>query len=174
MKTMFRVQLDHENAKVPKRAHPSDVGFDLYAPEDICIWPHSLEPVNTYVRLELKPGYEGQVRSRSGLAMKKQLFVLNQPGTIDCFSEDMLVKTLNGDKNICDVHIGEIILSVNDEMSIERDIITAIIDKGLQNILIIETNDGNKLECTENTIVYTNRGLVFAKDIKKDDEIFCI
>ena len=79
----FTVQLDHEKAVIPTKAHPSDAGFDLYTPEDVCIWPHSLQPINTFVRIQLKPGFEAQIRSRSGLAMKKNLFVLNSPGTVD-------------------------------------------------------------------------------------------
>lgn len=35
------------------------------------------------ISIAIPPGYEGQVRSRSGLAMKHGLMVLNSPGTID-------------------------------------------------------------------------------------------
>ena len=37
----------------------------------------------TGLRLQIPPGYEGQVRPRSGLALKRGLTVLNAPGTID-------------------------------------------------------------------------------------------
>jgi len=39
--------------------------------------------VRTGLALELPPGLEGQVRSRSGLAARSGVFVLNSPGTID-------------------------------------------------------------------------------------------
>ena len=39
--------------------------------------------VKTGVTVEIPLGYEGQVRSRSGLAFKEGIFVLNSPGTID-------------------------------------------------------------------------------------------
>ena len=39
--------------------------------------------VSTGLYLEIPPGHEGQVRSRSGLAAKQGVFVLNSPGTID-------------------------------------------------------------------------------------------
>ena len=50
--------------------------------------PVVLEPgeralIPTGLRLEIPPGYEGQVRPRSGLALKRGLTVLNAPGTID-------------------------------------------------------------------------------------------
>lgn len=83
MSKCFTVQLDHVDAVVPKKAHPSDSGFDLVTPEDVCVWPRSLQQVNTFVRIQLEPGYEAQVRSRSGLALNKSLFVINSPGTID-------------------------------------------------------------------------------------------
>lgn len=170
----FEVQLDHKDAVIPTRAHVEDAGFDLYLPEDVCIWPRSLQPINTYVRLKLEPGYEAQVRSRSGLALKKNLFVLNSPGTIDCFSEDMSIKTIEGDKQVTDIHIGEIVPSMNeDTLEVERDIISAIIDKGQREIYVIEMDDGNILEYTGNTMVYTSRGVIYAKDLKKDDGLMC-
>ena len=46
--------------------------------------PQARALVPTGLVLELPPGYEGQVRPRSGLALKQGLTVLNSPGTIDC------------------------------------------------------------------------------------------
>ena len=39
--------------------------------------------IPTGLRLEIPPGFEGQVRPRSGLALKRGLTVLNAPGTVD-------------------------------------------------------------------------------------------
>ena len=60
-------------------------GLDLRAHLDL---PVTLAPgeralVPTGLRLEIPPGYEGQVRPRSGLALKRGVTVLNAPGTID-------------------------------------------------------------------------------------------
>lgn len=60
-------------------------GLDLPAAVDA---PFTLEPgqramIPTGLRLELPPGYEGQVRPRSGLATRHGVTVLNSPGTID-------------------------------------------------------------------------------------------
>ena len=45
--------------------------------------PMQIKAITTGLFIELPPGYEGQVRPRSGLALKQGLTVLNTPGTID-------------------------------------------------------------------------------------------
>lgn len=68
---------------IPKKAHDSDAGYDLVSDMDCVIQPRLTALISTGTKLELPPGYEGQVRSRSGLAYRKSVFVLNSPGTID-------------------------------------------------------------------------------------------
>ena len=51
--------------------------------QEIVLKPGQRALVPTGLRLEIPPGYEGQVRPRSGLAMKHGITVLNAPGTID-------------------------------------------------------------------------------------------
>lgn len=76
-------QLVREGAIVPKRATEGSAGFDLHATEDVILGPGDRALVQTGVSVELPLGYEGQVRSRSGLAAKRGLIVLNSPGTVD-------------------------------------------------------------------------------------------
>tara|TARA_R100000900_G_scaffold144528_1_gene128713 strand:- start:38 stop:667 length:630 start_codon:yes stop_codon:yes gene_type:complete len=71
---------DNEN---PVYAYKSDSGFDLRASEDKIIKPKEVELVPTGISLEIPRGFEIQVRSRSGMALKEGLFVLNSPGTVD-------------------------------------------------------------------------------------------
>jgi len=59
----------------------ADLKADLTAPVEIDAGDRAVIP--TGVHLAIPPGYEGQVRPRSGLAFKKGLTVLNSPGTID-------------------------------------------------------------------------------------------
>lgn len=77
------VELCHENAKIPQYAHVSDSGVDVYALEDITIHPGETVLVPTGVKVALPPGYEIQVRPKSGRALKTKLRVANTPGTID-------------------------------------------------------------------------------------------
>lgn len=69
----------------PKRQSELASGFDLVAAntEEITIPPHGRALIGTGVSIALERGFEGQVRSRSGLALKNGIMVLNAPGTID-------------------------------------------------------------------------------------------
>jgi dUTP pyrophosphatase len=75
-----------ESAKglpLPEYATPGSSGVDLRSVEPATIQPGSWGAVGTGLHLEIPLGYEAQVRSRSGLALKKGVMVLNTPGTID-------------------------------------------------------------------------------------------
>jgi dUTP pyrophosphatase len=67
---------------LPKYQTKFSAGVDLCSIENITINPGEVHAVATGLFLEIPIGYEGQIRSRSGLAMK-QITVLNAPGTID-------------------------------------------------------------------------------------------
>jgi dUTP pyrophosphatase len=78
------VKLDRK-ARTPRRTTAGASGFDLVACLD---GPRVLERggillVPTGLALAIPPGYEGQVRARSGLALRHGIAVLNGPGTID-------------------------------------------------------------------------------------------
>lgn len=74
-----------DEAGIPQYANPTDAGCDLrYAGvESVTIEPGSYKLLDTGIKVAIPEGYEGQVRSRSGNALKRGLFVLNSPGTID-------------------------------------------------------------------------------------------
>ena len=71
------------NAVVPEIKSALASGADLCACEHGSIAPGSVELVSTGIAVAIPEGYEIQVRSRSGLAAKKGVFVLNAPGTVD-------------------------------------------------------------------------------------------
>lgn len=70
-------------AVMPAYAHPGDAGMDLCSVEDLVLPPGKRSLIRTGLVMELPEGYEGQVRPRSGLALKHGVTVLNTPGTID-------------------------------------------------------------------------------------------
>jgi dUTP pyrophosphatase len=74
---------DKEVNNPPKYANGSASGFDIESMEDSTLLPGERKLIHTGLRIELPHGYECQIRSRSGLALKKGLIVLNSPGTID-------------------------------------------------------------------------------------------
>ncbi len=73
------------NNKLPKYETLLSAGMDLraYLENPIVLKPLQRTLVKTGLFISLKPGYEAQVRPRSGLALKKGISVLNSPGTID-------------------------------------------------------------------------------------------
>jgi dUTP pyrophosphatase len=57
--------------------------MDLCSTEDVALQPLERSLVGTGVRMAIPKGFEGQVRPRSGLALKKGVSMVNTPGTID-------------------------------------------------------------------------------------------
>lgn len=73
-----------ENSRIPEYKTARSSGADVYsADEDFTLRPGERRMVHTGVYLQILDGYEVQVRSRSGLAAKHGIVVLNSPGTID-------------------------------------------------------------------------------------------
>ena len=79
----LRYSSSNENSVDPEYAYPTDSGFDLYSTEDIDIEAHGRALVPTGLHFDIPDGYEIQIRSKSGLALKQGLMVLNSPGTVD-------------------------------------------------------------------------------------------
>ena len=73
------------NNELPKYQTLLSAGMDLraYLEDPIVLKPLQRVLVKTGLFISLHPGYEAQVRPRSGLALKKGISVLNSPGTID-------------------------------------------------------------------------------------------
>ena len=86
---MIKVPVDRlpgtEDLPLPVYATPGAAGLDLAAAVDqpVSLAPGEIGLIPTGLRIALPPGYEGQVRPRSGLALRHGLTVLNSPGTID-------------------------------------------------------------------------------------------
>lgn len=72
-----------EDAIIPQYQTIGSAGLDLHSIEATIIEPGKWSLVGTGLAIELPGGTEGQVRSRSGLAAKHGISVLNSPGTID-------------------------------------------------------------------------------------------
>ena len=73
-----------DNAIMPKYAHEGDAGVDLYSSEDYLLNPGKRILVSTGIKIAIPPGYEAQVRPKSGLALNHGISIVNTPGTIDC------------------------------------------------------------------------------------------
>lgn len=76
------IELCHEDAKIPQYANISDSGMDVYALDDYTINPGETKLIPTGIKLAIPPGYEIQVRPKSGRALKTKIRIPNTPGTI--------------------------------------------------------------------------------------------
>ena len=81
----IRIKRLTPDARIPSYAHgPSeDAGMDLRSTERTVLEPGSPKVVPTGLAIELPPGYEAQIRPRSGLALKHAITLPNAPATID-------------------------------------------------------------------------------------------
>lgn len=103
MEESFEVlTLRESDALLPIYASEEAAGADVRAhiKEDLILQPGESILVPTGLKFALEPGYEIQVRPRSGLALKNQITVLNSPGTIDSdYRGELKVLLINHGKN---------------------------------------------------------------------------
>jgi dUTP pyrophosphatase len=79
----LHVRLLTPTAALPARATGNASCFDVCSDMDGVVAPGDRTLVKTGLAVAVPPGFEVQVRSRSGLALKKGVAVLNSPGTVD-------------------------------------------------------------------------------------------
>ncbi|GAB6064956.1 dUTP diphosphatase [Aquifex pyrophilus] len=124
-----------EDLPLPSYATPHSSGLDLRAAidEPIRIKPLERVVIPTGLILEIPEGYEGQVRPRSGLALKKGLTVLNAPGTIDA--------DYRGEVKVILINLG------NEEVVIERgERIAQLVIAPIQRVKVIEVEEVSRTE----------------------------
>ncbi len=81
----IRLKRLHPDAQLPQYAHgpEEDAGMDLQSVEDVTLLPGAAVLVPTGLAIELPPGFEAQLRPRSGLALRHSITLPNAPATID-------------------------------------------------------------------------------------------
>ena len=88
---MDKIQIYRETDNpLPEYQNEGDSGMDIRSNEDKKVRAFSWETIGTGLYIIIPFGYEGQMRTRSGLAAKCGLQVLNSPGTIDSGYRDEL------------------------------------------------------------------------------------
>jgi dUTP pyrophosphatase len=85
MKVRLRRLPAARDLPLPSRGSDGSAGFDLRAAVEgeVVLRPGERLLVPTGLVLEIPPGWEGQVRPRSGLALRHGIGIVNAPGTID-------------------------------------------------------------------------------------------
>ncbi|MGH7242717.1 MAG: dUTP diphosphatase [Phycisphaerales bacterium] len=86
MQPVLQIKKLSERAAIPSYQTEGAAGMDLCACLDnaVSLAPGAISLVPTGLAVAIPPGFEGQVRARSGLATKHGIGLPNAPGTIDC------------------------------------------------------------------------------------------
>jgi len=97
---MVLVQKLHDDAVLPRYAHPGDAGADLTTVEAFTLTPGERRLVPTGIAIALPAGYAAFVHPRSGLAVKHGVTIVNAPGTVDAgYRGEIKVALANTDPN---------------------------------------------------------------------------
>ena len=82
----FKRWTDNPDLPTPRYATAGAAGFDLQAAVDepVTLRPGERRLISTGFAVAVPPGFEMQVRPRSGLAAKSGIALVNSPGTVDC------------------------------------------------------------------------------------------
>jgi dUTP pyrophosphatase len=97
-----------EGLELPRYATDGAAGMDVLAAEDVTLAPGARHAVATGLAVAIPPGYEIQVRPRSGLALKHGISVPNTPGTIDSdYRGELKVILINHGGEPFEIHRGD-------------------------------------------------------------------
>src|SRR5437667_2590770 len=106
----IRIKRLRDDAFLPRYAHGSaeDAGLDLRAVQRVTLAPGVPGLIPTGIAIELPPGYEAQIRPRSGLALKHAITLPNSPATIDPgYRGEIRVILLNLGREPYRIHAGD-------------------------------------------------------------------
>jgi dUTP pyrophosphatase len=95
---VVKVRKLRASAAIPARHSGEAAGFDLAADIDaaIVLAPMERAAIATGIALEIPAGFEGQVRARSGRALREGFALVNSPGTIDAdYRGEVMVIAIN-------------------------------------------------------------------------------
>ena len=97
-----------EGLTLPAYATDGAAGMDVLSAEHVTLAPGERWPVATGLAVAIPPGYEIQVRPRSGLALKHGIGVPNAPGTIDSdYRGELKVILINHGQTVFEVRRGD-------------------------------------------------------------------
>lgn len=103
-----KFQKINSNATVPKYQTSGSSGLDLHSSVKCRLLARETRLINTGLKIEIEKNFEGQVRPRSGLALKYGITVLNSPGTIDSdYRGEVCVILHNTSDYYFDINVGD-------------------------------------------------------------------
>lgn len=161
----------------PATAGSSGIDLRSSSEKRITINPGESALIPTGLFIELPNLTEAQIRSRSGLAARNNVFVLNSPGTIDCIPLHEKIKTPEGYFSLQYIIENSIqgILSFNEQNNVEEeDKINSVWAVGEKDTFEIEFEDGTKIITTENQLLLTPLGWEKVSDLKEKSEVYSL
>jgi dUTP pyrophosphatase len=127
-------------SQLPLPAYHSEhaAGFDLQADLDEPVTLHSMSRVAipTGIALEIPPGYEGQVRPRSGRALEEGLTLVNSPGTIDA--------DYRGEVKVILINLGDAAITINPGDRVAQVIIAPVERAELKEVDALDASSRGK------------------------------
>jgi dUTP pyrophosphatase len=107
---ILRINPERTDIPLPEYSTEGSAGMDICAAvdADVVLQPGETALLPTGFIIELPPGYEAQIRPRSGLAIKHSLGILNSPGTIDSdYRGEVKIILTNFGKSPYTIHRGD-------------------------------------------------------------------
>jgi dUTP pyrophosphatase len=85
IRVKIKKSFGNEDIPLPAYMSPNASGMDLHAAvkDETVLNPGEIKLISTGISVAIPPGFEAQIRPRSGLALKHGVGILNTPGTID-------------------------------------------------------------------------------------------
>jgi dUTP pyrophosphatase len=132
---VVRFQRLRPDSVVPAYMSADAAGLDLAAAIDspVVIEPGARAAIGTGLAIELPRGFEGQVRPRSGLAIKHGLTVVNAPGTIDA--------DYRGEVAVLLVNLGAQSVTVSPGMRIAQLVIAPVVQASIEVVTGLSSTD---------------------------------
>jgi len=158
---------------LPTRGSKQSAGYDFYSKEQVVIKPGKQYVFWSDVKAYMMPGEVLEMYVRSSIGIKKGLVLSNGTGIIDCVPAGTMIKTKDGEIEVEKLlDEDRIILSYNeDTKEIEDDELEDILMVKYDELIQLETEEGDVVEIPENKEVFTERGWIKAKNLNIDDKI---
>jgi dUTP pyrophosphatase len=139
-KLELKYRKDHVNSVDPIYNYDSDSGFDLFSVDEVHFSPFERKLVSTGLFFDIPENYEIQVRTKSGLAIKQGLVVLNSPGTVD--------QGYTGEVKVILMNMNNYAITVEQGQKIAQAVLSPVVSG--KWVKLIEQNKINHKERGEN------------------------
>ncbi len=104
----IKIVLLNKHAKIPKKQHELDIGYDIFSDKDVKINPGLVTFATTGISIQLPKGCGGFILPRSGLASKHSITSINSPGLIDPgYTGEIKIPLINHSNNTYTISKGE-------------------------------------------------------------------